>query len=279
MHFFKTLALGASALASFAAAQSANLGFTSTPTSVKAGTPVTIKYTAENLDSPVTITLRKGDPNNLSTIGVLTSSATNGTYTWIPADSLADGDDYALQITQGNEINYSGEFSLSGGNASAISSAAAATSSSASAAVALTSSVSRSSAIESIQSIIASYNASLASLTASHSANATAVVVVTTTPGVVGTVGTVGAGTGTALPRNTTLVSATLSRPSTAATTSSAGNTAGTSGAGFQGSSTGSSASASASSTSSSSSGAAGLADSSPLALVLCAVAAFAYLN
>ncbi|KAK8213409.1 hypothetical protein M8818_002708 [Zalaria obscura] len=269
MHIIKTLTIGASVLASYALAQSTRLAFTSTPASVTAGQAVTIKYSAADTTAPVTIILRKGDPNDLQTIAVLTSDSTGGSYTWIPADYFADDTDYALEITQGDEINYSGEFSLSGANAAAVSSASSASAASASSAAALTASYSVSSVIQSIQSAIASYNSSLVNLTATATPNATAVVVVTTTPGASNSLGT-----GIPMSRNNTMSSATLTSASAssgaAASTTSGGNPT-TAGGG--GSSTGSAA------TTSSTSGASVLAGSSPLALIFGVVAAFAYLN
>jgi hypothetical protein len=49
MHFLKTVAVGAFALASIVVAQAPRLAFTKTPTEVTAGQPVTIQYTAQNL--------------------------------------------------------------------------------------------------------------------------------------------------------------------------------------------------------------------------------------
>ncbi|KAK5004552.1 hypothetical protein LTR28_008754, partial [Elasticomyces elasticus] len=139
MQLLKALICGATALASFAAAQSTTLGFSQVPTSVVAGQSYTVTYYAADTTHPVTIILRKGDPANLQTIEVLTSNSLGGSYTWIPSKSYVDAKDYALQITQGLEINYSGQITLTGGSASAISSAMAASSSSAAVAASITS--------------------------------------------------------------------------------------------------------------------------------------------
>lgn len=72
MRFFHTV-VGAFALISSVVAQTApSLGFTSAPSSVRAGQTYTIEYAAP-AGQPVTITLRKGASNNLDTIGALTS--------------------------------------------------------------------------------------------------------------------------------------------------------------------------------------------------------------
>lgn len=49
MHFLKTTAIGAFALASLVVAQAPRLAFAKTPTEVTAGQPVIVQYTAQNL--------------------------------------------------------------------------------------------------------------------------------------------------------------------------------------------------------------------------------------
>lgn len=61
---------------------------------------------------PVTILLRKGNPGDLKTVATLTDSATNGQYIWSVDRSLENGADYALEIKQGNELNYFGPCKL-----------------------------------------------------------------------------------------------------------------------------------------------------------------------
>ncbi|KAL4814135.1 hypothetical protein BDW67DRAFT_166772 [Aspergillus spinulosporus] len=65
-----------------------------------------------NAPKPVTITLRQGPAGNLRTLKVLTHDAQGGSFTWIPDESLASGSDYALQIEQDGNINYSGLMAL-----------------------------------------------------------------------------------------------------------------------------------------------------------------------
>ncbi|THY34403.1 hypothetical protein D6D01_01949 [Aureobasidium pullulans] len=262
MHFLKTAAFGAFALASLVVAQAPRLSFTSVPTEVTAGQPVTIQYTSQILTAPATIVLRKGDPSDLQDVTTLTNNAINGSYTWIPSKSLANASDYALQIAQGYQVNYSGQITLTGGNAGAVSSAKSASSSAKAAASSLTAS-----AISSIESVIASYNSSLTNLTAIVSiqtspptppANTTVVVVA---PSV---------GTGSPIHRNTTIVSPTLTSSSSSgiSSSSSSSRTTSSSGTSTRGSST--SAAASASSTGA----AATLVQASTPVLALFAVAA-----
>lgn len=269
MRFFTSVAFAA--FSAIAAAQSNSLGFTSAPTSVQAGSEVTIKYNAQNLNEPATITLRKGDPDNLQTVQVIASSATNGTFNWIVPDYLENADDYALEISQGDDNNYSGEFSLSGANPSAVSTAQAATASLSSAQSALTSSYAQSASVSSIQAIIASYNSSLYNLTAPATANTS-----TTAVPAVGTGASMA--NSTTMVRNATMSSATLSSTGgsasngASATSAGASNTAG--GVGSAGStSAGSSSQASASSTSKAGANAVNaVSGGSTLALVLAAV-------
>lgn len=120
MQFFTTL-VSLSALVSLAAAQ---LQFTFTFTSVTAGQPTNVSYSGDG-GAPVTITLREGNPSALSTVGVLTTSATGGSYIWTPDTSLPSASDYALEISQGSTINYSGLITLVGGSAASASGSSA----------------------------------------------------------------------------------------------------------------------------------------------------------
>lgn len=208
----------AAGLAALAAAQSATLGFTSVPKDITAGQPEAIEYKAADLNSPVTIVLRKGASTDLKTISTLTSSATGGKYTWTPSTSLVSGSDYALQITQGSETNYYGPFALAGGAASGSSSSASAS---------VTSSASHSAS---------GYPSHLSSvIITSASRNATTILT-----------GTGSVGTGYPISRNTTMSRPTLSATTGASASASATGSQSTgAGAGFQGSSTGSPAASS----------------------------------
>ncbi|KAF1989692.1 hypothetical protein K402DRAFT_261625 [Aulographum hederae CBS 113979] len=117
MQFFKSLLIGASAFAAIVSAQNP-LAFTSLPTSVQVGVPVQLTYRAPS-SGPVTITLRQGERTNLQDVAVLTTSATGGSYTWIPSTSLPPADNYALRITQADaEENYTDLFTITGGTGS-----------------------------------------------------------------------------------------------------------------------------------------------------------------
>lgn len=197
--FVKAFLVGA--LATLAAAQSSVLSFTRVPNPVTAGQPQAITYSTNDTSSPVTILLRKGSSNNLQTVSILTQSAIGGQYIWTPASNLETASDYALQITQGDQANYYGPFSVQGGTGMA--------SSSSSGSMSMTSSMASSSS-----------GAVIGGMSMSSSRNASGI---TSAP--------MSAGTGASMSRNQTMSSATLSNSMTsrpAASTSSAG------GAGFQ---------------------------------------------
>ncbi|KAL5116262.1 hypothetical protein ACEQ8H_005820 [Pleosporales sp. CAS-2024a] len=210
MRFFEMLASGAALLSSAVA-----VTIDTYPSSgVEAGKSYTITYSPK--DQPATFILRQGLSSNLNTIATL-GQGSGGTFTWTPSASLANLPNYALEIQQGSEINYSGQFGLTGGSNAPISSAL----SSASAALSSAASVSPASA----------------STTAAPSAS-------------------VPASSGA----NSTVASATLSKTTSAHPSKSTSTTTG--------------ASAPPQST-----GAASMMQSSPLALLFGAVAAFAYLG
>lgn len=91
------------------------IAFSEWPTSLTAGQPVTLKWTGGS-DAPATITLRKGESTDLHDVQVLSSDATNGVFTWTPPADLQNAGDYAFQISQGDEINYTSLLPLSGGS-------------------------------------------------------------------------------------------------------------------------------------------------------------------
>jgi hypothetical protein len=67
----------------------------------------------------VTILLRQGLSGNLQDVETLTTDAKNGQFVWTPSTSLPNGNNYALQIKQGGEINYFGPFTVQGASTSA----------------------------------------------------------------------------------------------------------------------------------------------------------------
>ncbi|KPI44887.1 uncharacterized protein AB675_2568 [Cyphellophora attinorum] len=110
--------VAAASLLSVAFAQSnPKVAFTSVPAVVEAGETYNITWGGGN-DTPVTLTLRKGDPADLETIAIIADRVSGSSYQWEVSEDLENASDYALQITQGqDDINYSGLFSLTGGSA------------------------------------------------------------------------------------------------------------------------------------------------------------------
>ncbi|KXL50386.1 hypothetical protein M433DRAFT_430137 [Acidomyces richmondensis BFW] len=106
------------AFVAIAAAQSSVLTFTHVPNPVTDGQPQAITYATNDTSSPVTIILRQGEASNLKTIETLTTTATGGQFIWTPSTSLPDGINYALEITQGNQVNYFGPLEVQGATAS-----------------------------------------------------------------------------------------------------------------------------------------------------------------
>ncbi|KAF3481994.1 extracellular matrix protein [Arthroderma uncinatum] len=228
MQLFKTLLAGAALVASVVA--QGQIAFTSFPSNLVAGKPFEVKWTGGAPGAPVTITLRKGPSDDLKDVAVLTSSATGGSYTFTPSTSLVSGPDYALQITQGSQINYTGLFSITGGTGKPSSTSATTTASSGYPTKPVTKPVST----------------THASMTITNSANSTTMMTMTSS-------GTASMGTGTTTHRNTTMATPTLSStrtPTLSPTAKPTGNAASSLAA-----------------------------MSSPLALIMAALAAFAYLN
>lgn len=102
------------AFAVLASAQSSVLTFLHVPDPITDGQPQAITYATNDTVNPVSIILRQGPSGNLQTVQTLTTNANNGQYIWTPCKALPDGSNYALEITQGNQVNYFGPFSVQG---------------------------------------------------------------------------------------------------------------------------------------------------------------------
>ncbi|KAF2718823.1 hypothetical protein K431DRAFT_252503 [Polychaeton citri CBS 116435] len=206
----KALFLGACAVA-LASAQSSVLTFTRVPNPITVGQAVALTYATNDTESPVSIILRKGTSTNLQTVATLTDNATGGQYIWTPTRELSTDNDYALEITQGSQVNYFGPFSIQGGSGHAPPGYGGSHSASA---------TGWPSSYHSLTPSVSAYP--------TYSANSTTAYY----PGTASSYGTA-----STISRNTTLSSATLSssyKPTTAVTTTTAGSGSSTSGAGFQ---------------------------------------------
>lgn len=99
----------------------------SVPTSLEAGKTYTITYSPKD-NTPTTFILRKGDPDNLDTIGTI-GTATGGSFTWTVPKDLVNAPNYAFEVQQaGSEPNYSSLIPLTGGSGTASSASASASS-------------------------------------------------------------------------------------------------------------------------------------------------------
>ncbi|KAK1075814.1 hypothetical protein LTR12_001426 [Friedmanniomyces endolithicus] len=186
----------ASAFAAIAAAQSKVLNFTAVPAPFTDGQAYALTYATNDTNSPVTIVLLQGpSATGLQPVATLNSDIHGGQYVWTPPTTLPAGNDYALQISQGNQVNYYGPFQVL---------AATAPASSSSSSAATSSSATTTAAATPLGPVVVS--PSVASTNGSVSATLPATFVGTT----------MSAGTGIAMPRNTTMALATLSSSSSA---------------------------------------------------------------
>ncbi|PSN63025.1 hypothetical protein BS50DRAFT_102500 [Corynespora cassiicola Philippines] len=169
MRFFEVVISGAALLAAVYAVE-----FNDVPSSIEPGQTYTITYSPRD-NTPTEIILREGDPNDLTTLGPLTTTATGGSFEWTVDPSLPDSSNYALEIRQeGADPNYSGLIALSGSDAesSAASSATpSATTASSAASSAASSSASASETSDASTLITSASSAASASASISPSAS------------------------------------------------------------------------------------------------------------
>ncbi|KAI1436757.1 Ser-Thr-rich glycosyl-phosphatidyl-inositol-anchored membrane family-domain-containing protein [Xylaria sp. CBS 124048] len=90
----------------------------------------TFDITWDNAQGPVTLTLKTGDSANLDTVDTITSGATGNSFEWMVDPSLPSGN-YAIEIDDGTDPNFSAMFSVAGTDEPAPSAASASASSSA----------------------------------------------------------------------------------------------------------------------------------------------------
>ncbi|EFE41497.1 extracellular matrix protein, putative [Trichophyton verrucosum HKI 0517] len=102
MQLFQTLLAGAALIAAVAAEGPA---FTTFPKDSRVGEPITVTWAG-------------GDPSarKKTDINMIAAHATGGSCTFTLPSSLPSGPDYALQIKQGDKVNYTGLFSITGGH-------------------------------------------------------------------------------------------------------------------------------------------------------------------
>ncbi|KAI2636145.1 hypothetical protein GGS21DRAFT_514785 [Xylaria nigripes] len=92
----------------------------------------TFDITWADAQGPVTLTLKNGDSTDLQTVSVITSDASGFEFPWSVDPNLPSGD-YALEIEDGSDQNFSTMFHISGTGTTADSAAVASTTASTSA--------------------------------------------------------------------------------------------------------------------------------------------------
>ncbi|KAK0256476.1 hypothetical protein B0A54_04683 [Friedmanniomyces endolithicus] len=189
----------ASAFAAIAAAQSKVLNFTAVPAPFTDGQAYALTYATNDTNSPVTIVLLQGpSATGLQPVATLNADIHGGQYVWTPPTTLPAANDYALQILQGNQVNYFGPFQI-------LAATAPASSSTSSTAASSSSATTTTAAATPLGPVVVS------STSVSTNGSVSATLPVTS----MGTT-TMSAGTGIAMPRNTTMAMATLSSSSSA---------------------------------------------------------------
>ncbi|KAI3334757.1 Ser-Thr-rich glycosyl-phosphatidyl-inositol-anchored membrane family-domain-containing protein [Ustulina deusta] len=73
----------------------------------------TFEITWGGAEGPVTLTLKNGPENNLNDVETITTGATGDSFLW-PVDSDLPSGDYAIEISDGTDINYSQMFPVAG---------------------------------------------------------------------------------------------------------------------------------------------------------------------
>lgn len=136
---------------------------------IEAGEPFTITWS--DATGPVTLTLKNGPADDLSTVSEITSGQSGESFTWTPSESLPSGT-YAFEISDGSDINYSPRFQISGGAASGSSTVSTATTTSASSATSASSVTSATSATST--SVVSSTASSASTSTATSESSSSA---------------------------------------------------------------------------------------------------------
>ncbi|KAJ8120424.1 hypothetical protein ONZ43_g2864 [Nemania bipapillata] len=101
----------------------------------------TFEITWDDAEGPVTLTLKDGSENNLQTVQTITTNASGDSFVWAVDPALVTGD-YAIEIDDGTDMNYSKMFTVDGvaATSSSVSSSATVSSTSSSASASSTSS-------------------------------------------------------------------------------------------------------------------------------------------
>ncbi|KAF2665886.1 hypothetical protein BT63DRAFT_442241 [Microthyrium microscopicum] len=115
------LALAASYCTSVLAQGAPQLNYI--PSNVTAGTSYTLAWSGGD-QAVVSLSLMQGPADNMVQVGTIAGTSeniTDSSYAWQPDKSIANGDNYAIMITQDQQFSVSPQFAISGGKAAAAS--------------------------------------------------------------------------------------------------------------------------------------------------------------
>ncbi|KAI0433678.1 Ser-Thr-rich glycosyl-phosphatidyl-inositol-anchored membrane family-domain-containing protein [Xylaria sp. FL1042] len=73
----------------------------------------TFEITWDDAEGPVTLTLKNGSEDDLKDVETITTGATGDSFVWSVDSDLTSGD-YAIEISDGTDVNYSEMFPISG---------------------------------------------------------------------------------------------------------------------------------------------------------------------
>ncbi|EGD96093.1 hypothetical protein TESG_03553 [Trichophyton tonsurans CBS 112818] len=111
MQLFQTLLAGAALIAAVAAERPS---FTSFPENLKTGDSFTATWIGGDPQAPFDVLLCQGPSGDLHDVETVCSGVTGFSCIFTLPPSLPSGSDYALKLSQGDEVNYTGLFTVIG---------------------------------------------------------------------------------------------------------------------------------------------------------------------
>ncbi|KAI0017641.1 Ser-Thr-rich glycosyl-phosphatidyl-inositol-anchored membrane family-domain-containing protein [Xylariomycetidae sp. FL0641] len=144
---------------------------------ITVGQPFTITWTEAT--GPVTILLKNGPSDDLATVSEIASGVSGTSFTWTPESTIASGN-YALEIEDGTDINFSAMFPVTGGTAPTPSAASTTMSMASTTSIATATSTEESSSSVSAESSESSSTATEAATTTSESGSSSSATTMTT---------------------------------------------------------------------------------------------------
>ncbi|EZF36042.1 hypothetical protein TMEN_5804 [Trichophyton mentagrophytes] len=111
MQLFQTLLAGAALIAAVAAERAS---FTSFPENLKTGDSFTATWIGGDSQAPFDVLLCQGPSDDLHDVETVCSGVSGTSCIFTLPPSLPSGSDYALKLSQGDEVNYTGLFTIIG---------------------------------------------------------------------------------------------------------------------------------------------------------------------